>query len=105
MVEYLTAENFAEKVEQAKGVVMVDFFATWCGPCKMIAPAVEQLAQEYEGKATVYKLDVDEAEDIAIKYKVVSIPTLIYFKDGEVFDRVRGMVSKAELAMVMDSCF
>ncbi|MBE5930703.1 MAG: thioredoxin [Lachnospiraceae bacterium] len=98
MAEILTSENFKEKVTDVKGTVLVDFFATWCGPCKMIAPAVEQLAEEYAGKAGVYKLDVDEAQDIGMEYKVMSIPTLIIFKDGVEAERIRGAVSKAELA-------
>lgn len=97
MVEHLTTESFAEKVKNAKGTVMVDFFATWCGPCKMIAPAVEQLATEYEGKLAVYKLDVDEVPDVAAEYKVMSIPTLIYYKDGAEVGRVRGAQSYEEL--------
>lgn len=102
MVEHLTADSFREKVTEAKGTVLVDFFATWCGPCKMIAPAVEQIAEEYEGKATVYKLDVDEVQDIGMEYKVMSIPTLIFFKDGQEAERIRGALSKAELKEAMD---
>ena len=102
MVEHLTADSFREKVTEAKGTVLVDFFATWCGPCKMIAPAVEQIAEEYEGKAAVYKLDVDEVQDIGMEYKVMSIPTLIFFKDGQEAERIRGALSKAELKEAMD---
>ena len=80
MAEILTSENFKEKVVEAKGTVLVDFFATWCGPCKMIAPAVEQLAEEYAGKAAVYKVDVDEAQDIGMEYKIMSIPTLVFLR-------------------------
>ena len=96
------AENFMEKVEDAKGTVLVDFFATWCGPCKMIAPTIEQISKEYEGKAAVYKLDVDEAQEIAMKYGIMSIPTLVFFKDGQVLERIRGAVSKLELADAME---
>lgn len=102
MAEILTAENFKEKVAEAKGTVLVDFFATWCGPCKMVAPAVEQLAADYEGKAAVYKLDVDEAQEIAMEYQVMSIPTLVFFKDGQETERIRGAVSKAELTDAME---
>lgn len=101
MAEHLTVDNFQEKVLDAKGTVLVDFFATWCGPCKMVAPAVEQLAEEYQGKAAVYKLDVDEAQDIAMKLQIMSIPTLVFFKDGVESERIRGAVSKAELAEAM----
>ena len=102
MAEILTTETFKEKVTEAKGTVLVDFFATWCGPCKMIAPAVEQLAAEYEGKAAVYKLDVDEAQDVAMQYGIMSIPTLVFFKDGQEAERIRGAVSKAELTDAME---
>ena len=102
MAEILTAENFKEKVEDAKGTVLVDFFATWCGPCKMIAPAIEQLSTDYEGKAAVYKLDVDEAQDVAMKYKIMSIPTLVFFKDGQEAERIRGALSQPELAEAME---
>ena len=102
MAEILTSESFKEKVTEAKGTVLVDFFATWCGPCKMIAPAVEQLAAEYEGKAAVYKLDVDEAQDVAMQYGIMSIPTLVFFKDGQEAERIRGALSKAELAEALE---
>ena len=102
MAEILTADNFKEKVEDAKGTILVDFFATWCGPCNMIAPAVEQLAEEYAGKAAVYKVDVDESQEIGMKYKIMSIPTLVFFKDGQEAERIRGAVSKAELADAME---
>lgn len=102
MAEILTSENFKEKVTDAKGTVLVDFFATWCGPCKMIAAAVEQLAEEYAGKAAVYKLDVDEAQDIAQEYGIMSIPTLVFFKDGKENERIRGVVSQIQLNDAME---
>ena len=102
MAEHLTGDNFQEKVLDVKGTVLVDFFATWCGPCKMVAPAVEQLAEEYNGKAAVYKLDVDEAQDIAMRLQIMSIPTLVFFKDGTESERIRGAVSKAELTEAME---
>ena len=102
MAEILTSENFKEKVVETKGTVLVDFFATWCGPCKMIAPAIEQLSEEYAGKAAVYKVDVDEAQDIGMEYKIMSIQTLVFFKDGQEVERIRGALSKAELTEAMD---
>lgn len=102
MAEILTSENFKEKVVETKGTVLVDFFATWCGPCKMIAPAVEQLAEEYAGRAAVYKVDVDEAQDIGMAYQIMSIPTLVFFKDGQETERIRGALSKAELTEAME---
>ncbi|MGN1084947.1 MAG: thioredoxin [Lachnospiraceae bacterium] len=97
MAEHLTAENFREKVTDAKGTVLVDFFAAWCGPCQMIAPVIEQLAEEYKGKAAVYKLNVDDAQTVAQEYGVMSIPTLVFFQNGKESERIVGLVSKGEL--------
>lgn len=97
MAEYLTGDNFQEKVTNAGGTVLVDFFATWCGPCKMVAPVIEQAAEDYKGRAAVYKLDVDQAQTVAQKYGVMSIPTLIFFKDGKESERIVGAVSKLQL--------
>lgn len=80
----VTDADFDSKVES--GVQLVDFWATWCGPCKMIAPVLEELAADYEGKADILKLDVDENPSTAAKYEVMSIPTLIVFKDGQPVD-------------------
>ena len=93
----LTTENFEEEVLNAKEPVLVDFWATWCGPCKMLAPTVSEIADEYEGKVKVCKLDVDQAMDIAMSYGVASIPTLILFKDGESVKKSVGVVSKTEI--------
>lgn len=76
-----TTENFGALIRDNK-LVLVDFFATWCGPCKMIAPFIEEVAEEYEGKAVVAKIDVDEAQEICREYCISSIPTVILFKDG-----------------------
>lgn len=84
----LNNDNFKAEVLDAKGLVLVDFWATWCGPCKMLAPTVSEIADEYEGKVKVCKLDVDQAMDIAMSYGVASIPTLILFKDGEIVKKV-----------------
>ncbi|WP_419791942.1 thioredoxin [Staphylococcus chromogenes] len=92
--------NFEEQIN--KGVKLVDFWATWCGPCKMIAPVLEDLAADYDGKADVLKLDVDQNQATAAKYEVMSIPTLIVFKDGEAVDKVVGFQSKENLAQVLD---
>ncbi len=97
-MEYkFTSANFAKEVEQEKGLVLVDFFATWCGPCKMMAPAVEQLAGELSGQVKVGKLDVDENNDIAIKYRVMAVPTFILFKDGQPVSTLQGAVGKEKL--------
>ena len=86
----VTDLSFEKEVEKASGVVLVDFWATWCGPCKMIAPLVEQIASENEGKITVGKLDVDANGQTAMKYGVMSIPTLILFKNGQPVERMVG---------------
>ena len=96
-VIHLSKDNFNEEVLESKVPVMVDFWATWCGPCKMLAPTVSEIADEYEGKVKVCKLDVDQAMDIAMSYGVASIPTLILFKDGEIVKKSVGVVSKTEI--------
>lgn len=96
----VTDADFDSKVES--GVQLVDFWATWCGPCKMIAPVLEELAADYEGKADILKLDVDENPSTAAKYEVMSIPTLIVFKDGQPVDKVVSFQPKENLAEVLD---
>ncbi|HDG1037434.1 TPA: thioredoxin [Staphylococcus aureus] len=96
----VTDADFDSKVES--GVQLVDFWATWCGPCKMIAPVLEELAADYESKADILKLDVDENPSTAAKYEVMSIPTLIVFKDGQPVDKVVGFQPKENLAEVLD---
>ncbi|HGZ5269803.1 TPA: thioredoxin [Staphylococcus aureus] len=96
----VTDADFDSKVES--GVQLVDFWATWCGPCKMIAPVLEELAADYEGKADILKLDVDENPSTVAKYEVMSIPTLIVFKDGQPVDKVVGFQPKENLAEVLD---
>ncbi|EGQ2699487.1 thioredoxin [Staphylococcus pseudintermedius] len=92
--------NFDEQIQS--GVKLVDFWATWCGPCKMIAPVLENLAVDYEGKADILKLDVDQNQATAAKFEVMSIPTLIVFKDGQPVDKVVGFQPKENLAQVLD---
>ena len=97
-MEYkFTSADFEKEVLQSDKPVLVDFFADWCGPCKMMAPVVEQLAEELEGKAKVGKLNIDENMDIAEKYRVLNIPTFLIFKDGQEKERIVGAVSKNEL--------
>jgi thioredoxin 1 len=93
----LTDANFEQMVEQRKGVALVDFWAEWCGPCKMIAPIVEQIAEENGDKMLVGKLDVDANGETAMKFGVMSIPTLILFKDGEPVERLVGYRPKEQL--------
>ena len=84
-------------------VVVMDAFATWCGPCKAIAPVVEEVAAEYEGKAVVAKCNVDECDDAPMQYNIRSIPTLLFFKNGELVDRHVGVISKADLAAKIEA--
>ena len=93
----VTDASFETEVENSNGVVLVDFWATWCSPCKMIAPIVEQIASEHEGKITVGKLDVDANTQTAMKYGVMSIPTLILFKNGQPVERIVGYQPKERL--------
>lgn len=93
----VTDGTFAEKVEGASGLAVVDFWATWCAPCRMIAPIVEQLAADYAGKVTVTKLDVDSNPRTAARFNVRSIPTILFFKDGKVVDQVVGAVPRPQL--------
>lgn len=99
--EEVTGQDFSGKVEDGKGLSVVDFTATWCGPCKALAPVVEELASEYAGKVSFFKLDVDKNQPIAQKYMVRSIPTLIFFKNGKVVDSVIGALPKRKLVEVI----
>lgn len=94
MVVEVNNDNFESEVLESDLPVLVDFWAEWCGPCKMVAPTVEEIASENEGKLKVGKLNVDEAKEIAGQYEVMSIPTLAIFKDGQMVDKVVGAVSK-----------
>lgn len=93
----LTDANFEAEVLKHEGAVMVDFFATWCGPCKMMAPTVEKLAGEYAGKVKVGVINVDENSEMSMKYQIQSIPTLVFFKNGEVVDKMVGFQSEDNL--------
>lgn len=93
----ITDENFENEVIKSDVPVLLDFWATWCGPCKAIAPIVEDLANEYNGKVKIGKVDVDDNQQTAIKYGVRSIPTLLIFKDGKVSNSIVGAVPKAQI--------
>lgn len=98
IMEYtFTSENFEEEVLKSDVPVLVDMFATWCGPCKMMAPVVAQLAEEYKGSVKAGKLDIDQNVDIVAQYKIMSVPTFLVIKDGEVVKKLIGAVSKEEL--------
>ena len=99
----LNDSNFDAEVLQYKGVAMVDFWAPWCGPCRMLGPVVEELAGEYAGKVKVAKLNVDEAPDTSTQFGVSSIPTLVFFKDGKVVSQTVGLQTKSALQEKLNS--
>ena len=98
----LTSENFKQEVEEARVPVLVDFWASWCGPCKMMGPVVEQIAQDMGDSARVCKINIDEQPELASQYNVMSIPTFILFKDGKEVNRTIGAMPKEELARLFE---
>ena len=96
MAKEFTDANFEELLSSNK-VVVADFWATWCGPCKAMGPSIDELAAEYEGQALIGKVDVEENNDLAEKYAIRSVPTLIFFKDGEMVDKVVGLQTKVAI--------
>ncbi len=98
----LTKDNFDKEVLQSDKPVLVDFWAAWCGPCRMVAPIIEQVAEEFQGKAKVAKINVDEQSELAQQYRIMSIPTLIVFKDGKIAESVVGAKSKNDLSNMLN---
>jgi thioredoxin 1 len=97
MSRVINSNEFQENVLNGNEAVLVDFFAEWCGPCKMIAPVLEELSNEMKGKAKIFKVDVDKSRDLAQKYGVMAVPTLIIFKDGKAVDKIMGFQPKEAL--------
>ena len=103
MAKYIELTNANFDATIAEGVSVVDFWAPWCGPCRMIAPIIEELAEDFDGKATIAKVNTDEEQEISVKHGIRSIPTLLIFKDGEVVDQMVGAASKQAYADKINS--
>lgn len=101
MAQVITNTNIDEMLAGDKPV-MVDFWAVWCGPCKMLSPTVDEVADEYEGRAVVCKCNVDDADEVAMRFRIRNIPTLLFFKGGEMVERLVGVVSKEDISAVLD---
>ena len=101
----ITDSNFEETVLKSDKPVLVDFWAAWCGPCRMVGPIIDELSQEYEGKAVVGKVDIDSNQQYAAQFGVRNIPTVLVFKNGELVDRKVGVSSKNDYAQALDSLF
>ena len=102
LVAVADTANWDGEVLKSTDVVMVDFWAVWCGPCQMVAPIVDELAQEYQGRLKVMKLNTDEAPEVAGKYQIMSIPSILFFKDGEVVEKIVGARSKQQFKEIID---
>lgn len=100
---HFNRETFASEVLNKKGIALVDFWASWCGPCRMMGPIVDELAEELSGTITVGKINVDEEEDLARQFRVMSIPTLYIFKDGEPANRIVGAVPKEKILEALEA--
>ncbi|CAK7054265.1 MAG: Thioredoxin [Paraeggerthella hongkongensis] len=101
MSEVISSADFQSKVLDAQGPVLVDFFATWCGPCKMLAPTLDEVSSEVAGKAAVYKVDIDQSPDVAQRYGVMSVPTLVVFENGQVKQQAVGVQPKQNILAML----
>ena len=102
MAKEITVRNFDEVVLQSKQPVLVDFWAQWCGPCKAIGPIIEELNNDYAGKAVVGKVDVDANQELAVRFGIMNIPTILFFKDGQIVDKLKGAAPKKEFQNKME---
>lgn len=103
MADAVTSATWDQEVLKSPTLVLVDFWAVWCGPCRMVAPIVDEISKEYAGKVKVLKLNTDENPDVAGKYRIMGIPTLMFFKDGKTVDQIVGAVPKAQLKSKVDA--
>jgi thioredoxin 1 len=101
MAQHISGRDFNKKVIESERPVLVDFYADWCGPCQMMAPTIEELARELKGKAEIYKVDVDKESDLANEYQVMSIPTILIFKNGKTANQFTGVTKKEELVKAL----
>ncbi len=101
-VQEFNDDNFQSSVIDSAEPVLVDFWAPWCGPCKMLAPTIDELAEDYQGKVRIGKLNTDESRQVAVQHQISAIPTLMLFKGGEVVERVSGLQPKEQLAALLD---
>lgn len=102
MVHHIEEERVLSEVINNSKVTVIDFFATWCGPCQMLAPVIKELDQEYEGRVEFYKVDVDESQECAVRYGITAMPTLVFFKDGQEVERQVGFLNKEEIKRILD---
>lgn len=98
----LTKANFEQEVLKSDKPILVDFWAQWCGPCRAVGPVMDELANEYDGKARIGKVNVDEEGELAAKYRIMSIPTVMLFKNGEIAEKIIGAKSKSEFSGILD---